>query len=164
MSQQLLNQLKTLERRMHSPKTDLVETQTSYIIRMELAVKDFEWNIKDQQYLFVSYVRDQDYGHEDDSIKVIYSETKYGKNIRRVKLPSKISGEVLRETWDYGVWIIEFAKEGITPSTASAVTASPILAESPRYEGVEDVKDVGDLDFLQNEPFQPIEMGSWADL
>jgi HSP20 family molecular chaperone IbpA len=159
---QLLNQLKTLERRMHSPKTDLVETSTSYIIRMELAVKEFEWNIKDGQYLFVTYTKEQDYelndmtDSDEEPIKIVYSETKYGKNIRRVKLPSKISGEVLSESWDYGVWIIRFLKN-------NQEISNDIHSSSVHYTPINSETISKNQDFLQNEPFQPIEMGSWAD-
>lgn len=149
---QVLNQLKTLERRMHSPKTDLVETSTSYIIRMELAVRDFEWNIKDQQYLFVTYTKDPDYGIENDTVKIIYSETKYGKNIRRVKLPTKISGEVLSETWDYGVWVIHFHKHNVSDAATTKEIAYVRADNNQEHQT-----------FLKNEPFQPIVMGSWAD-
>lgn len=103
----LLNHIKILEKRLNSPKTDLVETDNTVIVRMELPVSTFEWSVKDGTILYVILHKDYTYSDEE---RIIYTETNYGKTTRRVKLPCKIT-ECISESWENGIWYIVFEKE-----------------------------------------------------
>lgn len=151
---------------MHSPKTDLVETPRSFIIRMELAVKNFEWNIKDHQFLSVIYTKDTGYPLNKGD-RLVYTETKYGNSIRRVKLPGKTNGEVISEVWDSGVWIIELEKEshmsGVLLETPSPQRlCSP---NSPVLDPVEPQPSMFDenIEYTKEQIFNPEPIGSWID-
>jgi len=101
-------QLKNLQRRVNSPKTDLLETEKQYIVRMELSVKSFSWELREEQFLFVSFDKEQDKFGE---VKEIYREAKYGKTMRRVKLPGKVLAPLANESFENGVWIAYFNKQ-----------------------------------------------------
>lgn len=104
----LQQQIKTLQRRLASPKTDLLENDECYIVRMEVMSKSFVWEIIDGNILLVTIDKELDtYGQD---VKEIYRETKYGKLKRRVKLPGKVSNEVHSENWENGVWTVYFKK------------------------------------------------------
>jgi HSP20 family molecular chaperone IbpA len=107
-SQYHLQQIKNLQRRINSPKTDLLETETQFIVRMELSVKSYSWELKDEQFLFVSFEKEKENFGE---VNEIYRETKYGKTMRRVKLPNKVLTPLASETYENGVWIAHFNKQ-----------------------------------------------------
>jgi HSP20 family molecular chaperone IbpA len=100
-------QLSNLKKHLHSPKTDLMVKDNVFIIRMELPVRDFSWELKDEQILLVSFDKQQDFLSE---VTTIYSETKYGKSMRRVKFPNKVHSKPVRNNWENGIWIVEFEK------------------------------------------------------
>ena len=103
------NKLKTLQRRIHSPKTDLLENDYYIIVRMEIPVDEFRWEIKDDNtILFVSYEKKEPI-YKYDNLRIVYSETKYGKGMRRVKLPCKIK-ELISQEFECGVLILYFQK------------------------------------------------------
>lgn len=104
--QNLQKQVASLKRRLHSPKTDLLVNGNLYIVRMELPVRDFNWELKDDQILLVSFDRQPDFLSD---VTTIYSETKYGKNMRRVKLPGKVHSQPIRNDCENGIWIVEFS-------------------------------------------------------
>jgi HSP20 family molecular chaperone IbpA len=105
-------QLKNLQRRINSPKTDLLETEKQYIVRMELSVKSFSWELREEQFLFVSFDKEQDNFGE---VKELYREAKYGKTMRRVKLPGKVLASLASESYENGVWIAYFNKQNSDP-------------------------------------------------
>jgi HSP20 family molecular chaperone IbpA len=103
-------QLKNLQRRINSPKTDLLESSEHYIVRMELPVKSFSWEVREGQLLFVSFEKEQERFGE---VKEIYREAKYGRTMRRVKLPGRVLEKLAKESFENGVWIAYFAKETV---------------------------------------------------
>lgn len=104
------DKIKTLQRRIHSPKTDLLENDNYIIVRMELPVHEINWEILNNNILLVSYEkRESVYKH--DNLKVIYSETKYGKGMRRVKLPCEILNDAITNEWCDGIFILCFRKK-----------------------------------------------------
>lgn len=104
----LQEQLKNIKRRINSPKTDLLETEKTFIVRLELAYRDIKWNLQDNQFLFVKTDKQIDFKIEN--IKVVYNEAKYGIQSRRVKLPSKVLPDPIRNEYSDGILILEFVK------------------------------------------------------
>jgi HSP20 family molecular chaperone IbpA len=102
----LQKQITSLKRRLHSPKTDLLANGNLYIVRMELPVRDFTWELKDDQFLLVTFDKQQDFL---SNVTTLYNEAKYGKTTRRVKLPNKVHPQPIRNNWENGIWIVEFA-------------------------------------------------------
>jgi HSP20 family molecular chaperone IbpA len=105
----LEQQIRSLQRRLNSPKTDLVEVGNTYVVRMELPVRKFEWDVKDEQFLFVTADKDKEIVQEN--AKDIYRESRYGRMMRRVKLPSLVKTTPLSEEWENGIFIIKFEKK-----------------------------------------------------
>lgn len=103
----LEEQIKTLKRRLNSPKVDLLETENTVIVRCELAYRFFKWELKDNHVLFVSTDKKTDFNGD---LKVIYTETKYGPLSRRIKLSSKVINEPIRTEYNDGILILEFNK------------------------------------------------------
>lgn len=83
--------LKNLQKKIHSPKVDLVERDNFYLVRIELPgikLDTINIEIKESQILLISgskYVNDI---YETD--RIVYKESKYDKFMRRVKLPGKV--------------------------------------------------------------------------
>lgn len=85
--------IRNLQRRIHSPKVDLIERAYCYSVRIELPGVDkdtIKINIKDNQIIFISGTKTISNILETD--KIIYKESKFDDFTRRVKLP----GQVLR--------------------------------------------------------------------
>ena len=85
------NDVKNLQRKIYSPKVDLVSCSDSFKVRIELPgvpIDTIKVELKEQQIVLISGVRIS--LHEEETDKVIYSETKYGNFIRRVKLPELV--------------------------------------------------------------------------
>ena len=85
--------IRNLQRRIHSPKVDLIERAYCYSVRIELPGVDkntIKINIKDNQIIFISGTKTISNIIETD--KIIYKESKFDDFTRRVKLP----GQVLR--------------------------------------------------------------------
>lgn len=84
-------EIKNLQRRIHSPKVDLVERADSYLIRIELPGIDkntIQVTIKDEQIVLISGSKYDEETLETDN--VIYRESKFKDFTRRVKLPSSV--------------------------------------------------------------------------
>lgn len=82
---------KNLERRINSPKVDLVERDSFYLVRIELPgviPESIKIQIKEHRIVLVSGSKLQDTINETD--RVIYRECKYDNFIRRIKLPGPI--------------------------------------------------------------------------
>ena len=82
-------EIKNLQRRIHSPKVDLIETGNAYLIRIELPGIDkntIRVTVKDSQIVLISGSKyEEEYLQTD---RVIYKESKFNNFTRRVKLPS----------------------------------------------------------------------------
>lgn len=84
-------EIKNLQRRIYSPKVDLIERESCYFIRIELPgveKSSIKINVKDDQIVFISGKKQSDGILNTD--KIIYKESKYNDFTRRVKLPSVI--------------------------------------------------------------------------
>lgn len=103
-----VQQLNILKRRINSPKVDLLETENTYVVRLELSYRSFKWNLIDEQILLLSTDKQIEF---NDNYKLIYSEAKYGKITRRVKLPSKVNNVPIRDEYNEGILILEFKKQ-----------------------------------------------------
>jgi len=83
--------LKNLQKKIHSPKVDLIERDNFYLVRIELpgiTLDSLNIEIKESQILLISGTKTTNILYETD--RVVYKESKYDKFMRRVKLPGKI--------------------------------------------------------------------------
>ena len=149
---QLQQQIKNLQRRYNSARTDLLETHDTFIVRMELPVTHFDWELKEEQILLVSHQKLQE---EFTGAKEVYRECRYGQNMRRVKLPGKVKPKPVSESYTNGIWVIQFARlfsEEAEPQQATPEQQSQSQAEQ---------NHVAEIDF------EKLTLGdmttSWAD-
>lgn len=107
--------LKNLQKRIHSPKVDLVERDNVYSIRIELPGVDLDSikiEIKNSQIVLISGSKTKDTVYEND--KVVYRESKYDSFTRRVKLPGLINYDIsnqLFHNFQNGVLYLTFEKQ-----------------------------------------------------
>lgn len=83
--------LKNLQKKIHSPKVDLVERDSFYLVRIELPgikLDTINIEIKESQIVLISGSKHVNDIYETD--RVVYKESKYDKFMRRVKLPGKV--------------------------------------------------------------------------
>lgn len=141
-------QLRTLERRLNSPKTDLLETPNLYVVRMELPVKSYNWQIKDNRFLLVTGTKErEDLG---DNVREVYRETRYGPVTRRVKLPGEINKlNAVFEEWKNGVLTLHFERVQTPPPPPPSTPVDARVGETTV------------IDF--NELNQQMSNISWAD-
>lgn len=107
------NDIKNLQKKIYSPKVDLISCLDYFKIRIELpGVQENTVNIelKEQQIVLISGTRTSLISLNEETDKVIYSEAKYGNFTRRVKLP-----ELVEPPTDYnivdGVLYVQFKKK-----------------------------------------------------
>lgn len=83
--------LKNLQKKIHSPKVDLIERDNFYLVRIELPgikLDSLNIEIKESQFVLISGNKSTNNIYETD--RVVYKESKYDKFMRRVKLPGKV--------------------------------------------------------------------------
>lgn len=83
--------LKNLQKKIHSPKVDLVERDNFYLVRIELPgikLDTINIEIKESQIVLISGSKHVNDIYETD--RVVYKESKYDKFMRRIKLPGKV--------------------------------------------------------------------------
>lgn len=105
-------EFKNLQKRLHSPKVDLFERDSSYFVTIELPGVDsnsLKITFKDDQILFVSGSKLKDYILNTD--KIIYRETKYNDFNRRIKLPGLVEKENYTLDLNQGVLILDIQKK-----------------------------------------------------
>lgn len=130
--QKLENDVKNLQRKIHSPKVDLISSDNSFKVRIELpgVRKDtIRVQIKEQQIVLISGIKNTEFtensNEEESNHKVIYSETKYGNFIRRIKLPELIEpfyfNSKAYDLYD-GVLYLEFQKQSLNVTVTETVT------------------------------------------
>lgn len=88
--QKLENDVKNLQRKIYSPKVDLISSSDVFKVRIELPgvqKNKIQVELKEEQILLISGTRTSCIILNEETDKVIYSETKYGNFVRRVKLP-----------------------------------------------------------------------------
>jgi HSP20 family molecular chaperone IbpA len=107
--------LKNLQKKIHSPKVDLVERDNSYLVRIELpgiTLDSLNIEIKESQILLISGNKTTNNLYETD--RIVYKESKYDKFMRRVKLPGKIKAiDFNKDNLDFvnGVLNLTFEKD-----------------------------------------------------
>lgn len=107
--------LKNLQKKIHSPKVDLVERDNFYLVRIELpgVTRDsINIEVKESQIVLISCTKTVNNLYETD--RVVYKESKYDKFMRRVKLPGKIkSVDFNKDDLDFvnGVLNLTFEKD-----------------------------------------------------
>ena len=110
-------ELKNLQRRIHSPKVDLVERDQWYLVRIELpgvTPESTKLQIKDQQIIFISGSKKLEDSYETD--RVIYRESKYNDFVRRIKLPGPIKFFNLTQKLDFSNGVLYLKFEKVTSS------------------------------------------------
>lgn len=110
-------QLSLLQKRMHSPKVDLVENEEFFTVRMELPgvnVNTIKVDLKEHQVLLVSGVK-QETMYEG---KAKYKECKYGNFMRRVKMSSPVNYNNTF-TFEDGVFTLKLTKKVSLPDVSS---------------------------------------------
>jgi HSP20 family protein len=86
----LKQQLSLLQKRMNSPKVDLMEAEETFVIRVEvpgLNLRDLRIDLQSNQFLLISGFKTET---EVEVKRVVYKECRYGKFMRRVKLPALV--------------------------------------------------------------------------
>ena len=107
--------LKNLQKKIHSPKVDLVDRDNSYLVRIELpgaTLDSIKIDIKESQILLISGSKTMNNLYETD--RIVYKESKYDKFMRRVKLPGKVKPfNFVNNNLDFtnGVLNLSFEKE-----------------------------------------------------
>lgn len=83
--------LKNLQKKIHSPKVDLIERDNFYLVRIELPgikLDSLNVEINESQFVLISGNKTTNHIYETD--RVVYKESKYDKFMRKVKLPGKV--------------------------------------------------------------------------
>jgi HSP20 family protein len=169
---ELLFERNNLKKHEHSPKVDLWEEKDEqgsyYVIRMEIPgvnKNKINIDIKENQIVLVTAFKS---GDKPDPESVVYSECRYGKIIRRVKVPNQIYEEDVRTKYEDGVLKIELVQ---IPVEEKVETLDASLDDEP----VESVMGAQVLysTLVKNEPvetevkttidFKDLVTGSWAD-
>jgi HSP20 family protein len=174
----LLFERNNLKKHEHSPKVDLWEEKDEqgsyYVIRMEIPgvnKNKINIDIKENQIVLVTAFKS---GDKPDPESVVYSECRYGKIIRRVKVPNQIYEEDVRTKYEDGVLKIELVQipveekvetldasldddEGLSrPNDEQKMGAQVLYSTLVKNEAVEtEIKTTID--------FKDLVTGSWAD-
>jgi HSP20 family protein len=123
---------KNLQKRLHSPKVDLFERDSSYFVKIELPGLDrnsLKITFKDDQILFVSGSKSQEPKLILDTDKIIYRETKYNDFNRRIKLPGLVEKENYTLDLNQGVLILDIQKR-VTVNDDSFINFNDIQGKS----------------------------------
>lgn len=106
--------LRRLKRKINSPKTNLYERGNAYVVRMEIPAEGYEFQVEDDQILLVTCFKKEH--NMCAGGRAVYEEGKYGKVVRRVKLPGKVVVTPSFEEWKNGILLLCFVKleTGIT--------------------------------------------------
>lgn len=134
-------EIKNLQRRIHSPKVDLIERDSCYLVRIELpGIKksSISVKIKEDQIVFISGSKISDELLETDNI--IYKESKFNDFTRRIKLPGIVEQFNNHLNLENGILKVVFNKK-LHDETTTTTTAN--------FEN---------LNLSSNEPI------SWADM
>lgn len=145
---ELLFERNNLKKYQHSPKVDLRERESTFVVRMELAgltSNDVTVQVRDSQFLLVSGTKTN--VNTQDSDNVVYSECNYGNFMRRVKLPKTVNKNSLHFYLENGVLYITV--EQLEKDTTTTTTTTTTLETVPENTV---------LDFDSVEPTQ-----NWAD-
>ena len=106
-------ELKNLQRRIHSPKVDLIERDQYYLVRIELpgvTQDSIKIQIKEHQIVLISGSKNIEDTLDQD--RIIYKESKYNNFVRRIKLPSPIKFFNLNQDLNLkdGILYLQFEK------------------------------------------------------
>ena len=127
------NDLQNLQRKIYSPKVDLISLDNLFKVRIELPGVErdtIKIQIKEQQIVLISGIRNSEFNEGLENSKVIYSETRYGKFMRRIKLPEVIKPFYFNANdcnLTNGVLYLHFEKQSFTQDIAQR---EPITQQS----------------------------------
>lgn len=114
----LEQEIQILQKRIYSPKVDLIDTGNSYLIRIELPginEKSIKIQIKENQIILISGKKESYELSDNDTI--IYKESKYDTFMRRVKLPASIKHKEFDNlNFQNGILLVSFDKKIDTPT------------------------------------------------
>lgn len=105
-------EIKNLQRRIHSPKVDLVERDSCYLVRIELPGIDkssISVQIKEDQIVLISGTKIPDDLLETD--RIVYKESKFNDFTRRIKLPGTVQQFDNNLNLENGILKISFNKK-----------------------------------------------------
>lgn len=125
-------EFKNIQKRLHSPKVDLFERDSSYFVKIELPGVDsdsLKITFKDDQILFVSGSKLKEPNLILDTDKIIYRETKYNDFNRRIKLPGLVEKENYTQDLNQGVLILNIQKK-VTEYNVSDLNFNDIQGKS----------------------------------
>jgi HSP20 family protein len=173
----LLFERNNLKKHEHSPKVDLWEEKDEqgsyYVIRMEIPgvnKNKINIDIKENQIVLVTAFKS---GDKPDPESVVYSECRYGKIIRRVKVPNQIYEEDVRTKYEDGVLKIELVQipvEEKVETLDASLDDDELLSSRPNDENtissqvlystlVKNETEVNTIDFKD----LSLATGNWAD-
>lgn len=126
-------EIRNLQRRIHSPKVDLVERDFTYRVRIELPgieKSSISVKIKDDQIVLVSGSKIPDDLLESD--RIVYKESKFNEFTRRIKLPGTVEPFDNVLDLENGVLKLVFNK---TPSENVVKSFESLKLETSNYTG-----------------------------
>lgn len=177
----LLFERNNLKKHEHSPKVDLFEEKDEkgdyYVIKMEIPgvnKNDITITVRDKQFVLVSAFKKED---KPTPLSVIYSECKYGKIMRRVKVPHLIYEDQVYSTYEDGILKIELVQIpkveeqelGLDSRLDDEQTEIETITTQVLYSTLVDKKEPKEPKDPKNqsEPktidFKNLPTGSWAD-
>ena len=150
----LLFQFNNLQKRIDSPKVDLVENGDHYVVKMEvpgLKLEDLTIKLKDSQFLIVSGDKTEEHTEETQNSNghtIVYKESRYGSITRRVKLPTtiKYKNGILSSIQD-GVLTVVCKKEN-----PNIKYEKKVREERPQQERREETLQQGPQETQQPDP------------
>ena len=116
-------EIKNLQKRIYSPKVDLIERDTYYFVKIELPAVDkdtLKVSIRDDQFVLISGSKYQDDILDTDH--VIYRESKFKDFNRRVKLPSIVEPFDNVLDLENGVLKLRFYKKSSSDQSVDTIT------------------------------------------
>jgi HSP20 family molecular chaperone IbpA len=119
-------EIKNLQRRIHSPKVDLVERDYCYLVRIELPGIDkssISVKIKEDQIVLISGTKIPDDLLETD--RIVYKESKFNDFTRRIKLPGTVEQFDNNLNLENGILKVSFNKKLHNDTTTNFENLSP---------------------------------------
>lgn len=132
-------QLSLLQKRMNSPKVDLLEGTSAFTVRMELpglTSDTIKVDLKDSHILLVSGFK-REVSYEG---KFKYKECKYGNFMRRVKLPGQVELNTAF-TYENGVFTLHLTKKTTEVQEAAHATQIDKVSTSSNLNEVKSWAD-----------------------
>lgn len=104
---QVDNKIDNYKRYFNSAKACLLKNELEYVIKVEIPAEWVKWTIEDNQFIHFSYTKTNQYSSSHD---VIYNEMKFGERHRKIKLPTKVYPDPIKDDWTNGIYTLVFKK------------------------------------------------------